>query len=159
MTLRSIQGENERPKVTRAEEVDVLEYMDSASDGVAACRERGRHLYAPTRGSERVFTDFTDEGYLVSRKPCTSCNLVYRLEYWHAIRRGARTILEFISARPDYKKGPDGEMYTLKPGHGKITPRQARAALVQKEVGNKTPAQLKKEAMAIRSERTAARGK
>jgi len=64
MTLPSLQGEQQArnyPAPTRADQETVEEYVAGISQGVKACRERGRHVVPTTAEAGIVFEGETDE--------------------------------------------------------------------------------------------------
>lgn len=133
---RSIQGEQQDAAGTLYASPDqVTAYLRQVSEGVATCRQRGRHLYPPTRRRSRI----TFHGYntrtkcLIHRKQCTSCGLVERVEEWR-VSAGDDDIVtecELIDAYPDYSlRGPDGEKYLADEGTGRMTPKMVQNVIM-----------------------------
>lgn len=132
---RSIQGEQQdRAATTYASREQVTAYLARVSEGVAACRQRGRHLYPPTRRRARItFHGYnTRTRHLLHRKVCTSCGLVERVEEWKVQAEGdVVTSCELVNAYPDYSlRGPDGEKYLGDEGTGRMTPKMIQNIIV-----------------------------
>ena len=147
----SIQGEQQAsydaPLWMDDGEVD--KYVDSVSEKVLECRERGRHWFPSIREAGMVFNDVTDDGLLIRTLKCKCCGLVQRLEYWEVVGRGKSTRYVFVTARPDYSLvGADGERYTAPPGGGRIKPRQIRNSLATAALAGQTVTAVRKAAKA-----------
>lgn len=141
--IRSIQGEAldaaaTRAPIRRMDDDAVATYMAGCSDGVAACRERARHLYPPIRARRGqsvtgpAFSGVTSDGLLESRTLCESCGLVYRVELWRVRKVKGHLRFELVATRPAYRKplNEGDEQYLAPPGLGRMTPKQARQALM-----------------------------
>lgn len=146
--IRSIQGEQELVKAAtstyremKVDEVD--DYVRKASDGVVACRERGRHLYESTRHGGVMFTEVDDDGYLIRRLRCTCCELVDRIERWRTVREHGQLRYRFEDSRPHYRTDTD-ERYLAPSGNGHIRPRTVREALVTEALSGMSVAEVKK---------------
>jgi hypothetical protein len=152
--LPSIQGEYEQVTVDAmfASDEDVAAYVETASPGVRACRERGRHLFAPTQVTGMVFVGVDEAGLLIRRVDCDSCGMVERVELWDVRHhRGKVTRAVLVSAKPAYKD----PAYLNKAGKGRMTPKQVRNALATIELGGLDFRQLLKAARSAGKEEAA----
>jgi hypothetical protein len=144
--MASIQGERER-KTTWTEpasEGDVDRYVDSASDEVLACRERGRHLFPAIRQIGMVFTEVDNDGLFVRRLTCVCCRLAIRVEKWDGARHGSRVRFQRVTAHVQYQTGSNGERYLSAAGSGRITPRQVADSVASKVLQGQSLASLRK---------------
>lgn len=143
----SIQGEKESRQIAMVfmEDDDVDAYVNSVSDAVIACRERGRHLFPPMRTTGLVFTEVTDDGLFVRRLECMCCHLVDRVEFWETRGSGKNRRYVPVAARPDYKRGPNGERYLAKSGNGRMTAKMVRSAIASQILQGTTPSTLMKQ--------------
>lgn len=131
-----------------ADDATVERYVEKQSDGVNACRERGRHLFPVTNRTNLRFSGVDSRGRLVRRLLCTSCELVYRLEKWESYRHGNKIRYRKFSKTLDYDvTGPNGEQYRGDPGQGRMKPSQVQEALFAMAVSDLTPAQVKRMAL------------
>lgn len=155
---KSIQGEQQEAAQTdvyTADQADVEEWVDTHSPNVVSCRERNRHDY-PTV-SEEVAKEGTlhfigvdaETGLHIRHVVGESCQLVGRFELWDIRHKGDRvTSTERVSAKPDYSlRGPNGERYLLKPGHGRMQPKQVRNAVATGALKGVSFTALRKAAM------------
>jgi hypothetical protein len=144
----SIQGEHARdtnaPVLMDLAEVD--QYVDSSSDEVLACRERGRHIFPSIRQAGISFIDVTDDGLLVRQLLCTCCQLAQRVELWETTGRGRNTRYAPVSATINYLRGPNGERYLGPQGHGRMTPKMVRNSLASQALHGQSAAAIRKEA-------------
>jgi hypothetical protein len=147
-TIVSIQGERQQQlqgtQLMELSEVD--RYVDSVSDEVLACRERGRHLFPSIRTAGIQFVDVTDDGLLVRRLLCQCCQLAERVEYWQATGRGVNTRYAPVSATNNYLIGPDGERYLGPSGRGRMTPKMVRNSLASSALQGQTAEMVRKAA-------------
>lgn len=153
--IRSIQGERDLVKAAtsayremKVDEVD--DYVRKASDGVVACRERGRHLYEATRrrggGTARggeIFTEEDSDGYLIRRLRCVCCKLVDRIERWETRREHGQLRYRFVDSRPHYRTDTK-EQYLAPSGCGHIRPRTVRESLVTDALSGMSVTEVKK---------------
>lgn len=145
--MASIQGEQQRDRGTgmeRAEDGDVDRYVDSASDEVLACRERGRHLFPAIRQIGMIFTEVDDDGLFVRRLTCVCCRLATRVEKWDGTRHGSRVRFQRIAAHVEYQTGPNGERYLSPAGCGRIAPRQIADSVASKALQGQSLTDLRK---------------
>lgn len=144
---KSIQGEQQAGQIAMVlmGDDDVDAYVNSVSDAVIACRERGRHLYPPMRSTGLVFTEITDDGLFVRRLECMCCHLVDRVEFWEVRGSGKNRRYVPVYARPDYKRGPNGERYLAKSGNGRMTAKMVRSAIASQILQGTTPSTLMKQ--------------
>ena len=156
----SIQGEEgvALDSAVFMDEADVDEYVGKASDAILECRERGRHFYPRTRPTDPiVFVDVTDDGLLVRELECTVCGCAVKVELWEAFRRGRSTRYRPVANRTRYRQNADGERYQAPAGHGRMTAKQVREALVTSAMKGVKPADLRRQILSdkVRRERRA----
>lgn len=139
-TMVSIQGERQQhlQETPLMELSEVDRYVDSVSEEVLACRERGRHLFPSIRAAGIQFVDVTDDGLLVRRLLCQCCRLAERVEYWEATERGAKTRYAPVSATNNYLVGSDGERYLGPRGRGRMTSKMIRNSLASSALQGQT---------------------
>jgi len=158
VVIKSIQGEQQaaRGQAMWATDAAVDEWTEHAPPEVVACRERGRHLYAPTRGLQ--FSAITPEGWYVRRAPCEACRIrldddepwpapatgmprVVRVELWdvkHHRDKITRCVL--VDAKPEYLD----RTYLGTRGQGRMKPRQIRASSATAELSGGSVTALRK---------------
>jgi hypothetical protein len=154
----SIQGEQQaaRGQAMFASDAAVDDWTAHAPAEVIVCRERGRHLYAPTRGIS--FSAITPEGWYVRRVPCEACRIrteddepwpapatgmprVVRVELWDVKHhRDKITRCSLVKAQPEYLD----QAYLGAPGHGRMKPRQIRASSATAELAGQSVTTLRK---------------
>lgn len=124
-----------------ADQSTVDAFVAGSSDEVLECRTRGHRW--PFRRTRDGFTGFDDgTGLLINREKCRCCGLVYRVEYWEAIRvsRGHHRYVR-VDVKPEYDDG-----YLAPAGQGYMTRRQIDEALMTASIGTKPLAAIKKAA-------------
>jgi hypothetical protein len=139
-----------------ADDAAVDAWTAEAPPEVVTCRERGRHLYAPTRGLN--FSTITPEGWYVRRVPCEACRIrepddapwpapatgmprVVRVELWDVKHhRDKITRCTLVKAQPEYLD----QAYLGKPGFGRMRPRQIRGASATAELAGQSVTQLRR---------------
>jgi len=153
----SIQGERQREEDRSSAYApmsasDVEQYVDSHSDEVVQCRERGRHDFPTVReaaqGPEGFLDDYDAElGLFVQRDVCRCCGLVERKTHWQAVKRGKRTEW-FRVGRPvlDYHRQAriKGESYAAPVGLGVMRPTQVMNAVATRVMAGQSAAALRK---------------
>lgn len=157
---KSIQGELfDRNGVTFMEQDEVDKYVDSATDDVLACRDRGRHLWPSIRKAGIVFTDVTDDGLLVRKVECGCCNLAVRVEFWEARTTGRgqnkNTRYVPVASSMEYRE-KDGVRYLGPQGHGRMLAKQVRESLATRALAGQTLTMVRE---AAKRTGAAARGK
>ena len=168
----SIQGEAQRARgqAMWADDAAVDDWTAHAPPEVVVCRERGRHLYAATRGGLQ-FSAITPEGWYVRRVPCEACRIrleddepwpapatgmprVVRVELWDVKHhRDKITRCTLVKANPEYLD----QSYLGKPGFGRMKPRQIRGASATAELAGQSVTQLRRAIKELEAEREAAR--
>jgi hypothetical protein len=159
VAIKSIQGEQQaaRGQAMWATDAAVDEWTGQAPPEVVVCRERGRHLYAATRGGLQ-FSAITPEGWYVRRVPCDACRIrldddppwpapgtgmprVVRVELWDVKHhRDKITRCTLVKANPEYLD----QAYLGKPGQGRMRPRQIRGASATAELAGQSVTQLRR---------------
>jgi len=157
---KSIQGEQqvEIQDTLWAADAEVDEFVLHADDGVIACRERGRHQFAPTRMSGMTFHSINREGFYVRRVPCDSCRRmevgpdgdtlvpglprVIRVEIWDVKHKRDKIVrCDLVRTYSEYVD----PSYLNKPGHGRMKPRQIRASVGSQQLVGQSLTALRKQ--------------
>ncbi len=145
--VRSIQGERaqrDHNAYGAMDEGDVDSYVDSVTDEVLKCRQRGHDFPEARRNVALEFTEVRD-GMLIRRARCRCCAKVERVEQWLPQIRGRGQIIrcERVSAHLNYFL--DGSTPYLAPrGQGRLSPRQVESSVASKALQGTTLAAIKK---------------
>jgi hypothetical protein len=143
----SIQGEQQHDiGWVRASDEDVDLYVDRVSDGVLACRERGRHLFPTLRQAGIHFSGVDETGLFIRRLTCASCELEVKVEKWEGLRRSGRTRFQRVASHLEYRTGRDGQTYLAPTGRGRMTTRQIGDSVASKALAGQSLAALRKAA-------------
>ncbi|EWM19688.1 hypothetical protein [Kutzneria sp. 744] len=143
--LSSIQGEQcHDTERARATEDAIDDYVESASEWVLACRERGVHEFPTIKEIGIAFTAVNRDGLFVREVLCTRCGLAVRTENWEGFKRGRRSRFRKVSSDLRYLKGRNGERYLAPPGQGRMTPRQIADAIASKVLHDQSLVELRK---------------
>lgn len=147
--ILSIQGEQKQRQIDNAppqwadrDEVD--KYVDSASRGVLACRERARHQFPTVSelgGQPIDFIGETDDNLLVRRDDCPCCGEAYREELYEIVGTGRNLVVKRVAQITKYY-----DNYLLPAGHGKVKPRDLRDSVATKAMQGQTAAEIRRRA-------------
>lgn len=144
----SIQGRRQKDisDANVMSDADLHTYVDGASDGVLACRQRGRHWFAPmkkTKDGSALFDGQDSDGLWTRRSLCTSCELVERVEHWLVFKQGRRLHAERVKKSLNYFTDDDGNTYLAPPNQGRAAPTRVEEALMDRALNGLTMTSLK----------------
>lgn len=132
--VKSIQGEQQskvKKEVVWADPDDVDAYVDDADEGDTECRDRGRHLIPRMKRKadmREMFTELDDDDNPIRRVVCTCCKKAEQVERW-SFNSGRLEPVSSYLWYPAYLLKPGQKPYTVKPGTGRIRPRDVRASV------------------------------